>query len=71
MHCVMYYNAENEKCYSVRLYRTLGGFKVEALFCMCLDLPVYTKVCFNTSANAGISCGLLTFFFVFSTVIMS
>ena len=33
-------------CYSsARLYKTVTGLKVAAVFCMCLDHPLYTKVC--------------------------
>ena len=48
--------AEKERYYSARLYRTLGGFKVEAVFCMCPELTVYTKVCQIGISHVKIIC---------------
>lgn len=35
---------DDGKFYSARLYRTVFGIKVMAVFCMCLEHPLYTKV---------------------------
>ena len=33
-----------ERFYSARLYKAVTGMKVTAIFCMCLDHPLYIKV---------------------------
>ena len=38
------FSPTDEKFYSARLYKTMCGYKVMAVFCMCLEHPLYTKV---------------------------
>ena len=38
------YMCAEERFYSARLYKAVTGSKVTAIFCMCLEHPLYTKV---------------------------
>ena len=35
---------EKEKFYSARLYKAVVGLQVTAVFCVCPELSIYTKV---------------------------
>lgn len=65
MHVIIFIPTEDDKFYSARLYRTVFGIKVVAVFCMCPEHPLYTKVICTTILSIAnfiivINCSTVT-----------